>query len=82
MKHFFALTLIIAFVVAFSGNGQILLVTTPTHISFLTQDGGTIYADLYGKGERGVVLAHGGRFISGDSGRNLLQRLTVHLCQW
>jgi pimeloyl-ACP methyl ester carboxylesterase len=31
-------------------------------VSFATQDGGTIYADLYGKGERGVVLAHGGRF--------------------
>jgi pimeloyl-ACP methyl ester carboxylesterase len=32
------------------------------HVSFPTQDGGTIYADLYGKGDRGVVLAHGGRF--------------------
>jgi len=32
------------------------------HVSFATQDGGLIYADLYGKGDRGVVLAHGGRF--------------------
>ena len=32
------------------------------HVSFPTQDGGTVYADLYGTGERGVVLAHGGRF--------------------
>ncbi len=31
-------------------------------ISFPTADGGRIYADLYGKGTRGVVLAHGGRF--------------------
>ena len=31
-------------------------------ISFDTRDGGHICADLYGKGERGVVLAHGGRF--------------------
>lgn len=31
-------------------------------VSFPTQDGGLIYANLYGKGERGVVLAHGGRF--------------------
>ena len=31
-------------------------------ISFPTQDGGRIYADLYGKGSRTVVLAHGGRF--------------------
>ncbi len=32
------------------------------HISFKTQDGGLVYADAYGKGNRGVVLAHGGRF--------------------
>ena len=31
-------------------------------VSFRTQDGGTIYADLYGTGTRAVVLAHGGRF--------------------
>jgi pimeloyl-ACP methyl ester carboxylesterase len=31
-------------------------------VSFPTQDGGLIHADLYGKGERAVVLAHGGRF--------------------
>jgi pimeloyl-ACP methyl ester carboxylesterase len=31
-------------------------------VSFPTQDGGIVYADLYGKGDRGVVLAHGGRF--------------------
>jgi pimeloyl-ACP methyl ester carboxylesterase len=32
------------------------------HVSFPTQDGGLVYADLYGEGARGVVLAHGGRF--------------------
>ena len=32
------------------------------HVSFPTQDGGLVYADVYGKGDRGVVLAHGGRF--------------------
>jgi pimeloyl-ACP methyl ester carboxylesterase len=31
-------------------------------VSFPTQDGGVVYADLYGKGDHGVVLAHGGRF--------------------
>ena len=31
-------------------------------VSFPTEDGGLVYADVYGKGERGVVLAHGGRF--------------------
>jgi pimeloyl-ACP methyl ester carboxylesterase len=34
----------------------------PELVSFPTQDGGLIYANLYGKGDRGVVLAHGGRF--------------------
>lgn len=32
------------------------------HVSFPAQDGWIIHADLYGKGDRGVVLAHGGRF--------------------
>lgn len=32
------------------------------HVSFPTQDGGLIHADLYGDGERGVVLAHGAQF--------------------
>ena len=32
------------------------------HVSFPTADGGVIHGDLYGKGDRGVVLAHGGRF--------------------
>jgi pimeloyl-ACP methyl ester carboxylesterase len=31
-------------------------------VSFPTEDGGTIYADLYGKGDRAVVLVHGGQF--------------------
>lgn len=32
------------------------------HISFPTPDGGIVQADVYGAGDRGVVLAHGGRF--------------------
>ena len=31
-------------------------------VSFPTSDGGLIYADQYGQGDHGVVLAHGGRF--------------------
>lgn len=31
-------------------------------VSFPTEDGGEVYADVYGVGDRGVVLAHGGRF--------------------
>jgi alpha-beta hydrolase superfamily lysophospholipase len=35
-------------------------------VSFQTPDGWTIHADLYGAGDRGVVLAHGGRFTKGS----------------
>ena len=34
----------------------------PEHVSFPTQDGGVVHGDMYGDGDRGVVLAHGGRF--------------------
>jgi pimeloyl-ACP methyl ester carboxylesterase len=34
----------------------------PERVHFRTQDGGLIHGDLYGVGDRGVVLAHGGRF--------------------
>ncbi len=34
----------------------------PEGVSFPTSDGGLVYAHLYGKSQRGVVLAHGGRF--------------------
>lgn len=46
------------------------------HVSFATEDGGLIYADLYGKGERGVVLAHGGRFTK-ESWRKQAQYLAT-----
>ncbi|MBS1812239.1 MAG: alpha/beta fold hydrolase [Acidobacteria bacterium] len=58
MNHLFALVLVLTFFVASSGKGQ----SAPEKLSISTQDGGIIYADLYGTGERGVVLAHGGRF--------------------
>jgi len=34
----------------------------PERVSFPTQDGGLVSAEMYGGGGRGVVLAHGGRF--------------------
>ena len=37
-------------------------VGSPERVHFETRDGGVIHADLYGAGERGIVLAHGGRF--------------------
>jgi pimeloyl-ACP methyl ester carboxylesterase len=36
--------------------------SAPEAVSFPTSDGGLIFANLYGSGDRGVVLAHGGRF--------------------
>lgn len=38
------------------------MATAQQNVSFPTSDGGQICADLYGKGTRAVVLAHGGRF--------------------
>lgn len=35
---------------------------TAEPVSFKTQDGWTIHGDLYGAGNRGLVLVHGGRF--------------------
>ncbi len=45
--------------------------------SFPTEDGGLISADHYGKGTRGVVLAHGGRFTK-ESWRDQAQALAAH----
>jgi len=45
--------------------GTLLLATSAAAqktVSFPTEDGGTVYADIYGDGDRAVVLAHGGRF--------------------
>ncbi len=40
--------------------------TAQQRVSFPTQDGGLIYGDVYGSGDRTVVLAHGGRFNRGS----------------
>ncbi len=40
----------------------IVLAVPQERVSFPTEDGGIVYADVYGTGDRGVVLAHGGRF--------------------
>jgi len=37
-------------------------VVAQTLVSFPTEDGGIVFADVYGDGDAGVVLAHGGRF--------------------
>jgi len=64
MKH----TLVIIFAITVSAiafgsaGGRQAVSESPDQVSFPTQDGGLIHANLYGKGDRGVVLAHGGRF--------------------
>ena len=49
------LTVIVALVLTMQSPG-------PEHVSFPTEDGGVVHADLYGSGDRAVVLVHGGRF--------------------
>ena len=47
----------ILFTAAFVG-----FATAQEPVSFSTSDGGLVFGTLYGTGNRGVVLAHGGRF--------------------
>lgn len=37
-----------------------------TTVSFAAQDGGVVFADIYGTGGKAVVLAHGGQFNKGS----------------
>ncbi len=53
------------------------VISSQQAVSFPARDGGRICADLYGKGDRGVVLAHGGRFNKEswrDQTRSLVSR--------
>jgi pimeloyl-ACP methyl ester carboxylesterase len=38
------------------------ITSAQTTVSFPTDDGGVVFADLYGSGDNALVLAHGGRF--------------------
>ena len=53
MAHVRAIPLVLVLATAAAGQET---------VSFQTQDGAHIVANLYGKGDRAVVLAHGGRF--------------------
>jgi len=48
------------------------LTSAQEHVSFSTEDGWVIHGDLYGTGDRAVVLAHGGRFEKGSWGKQAL----------
>ena len=49
------LALLAGFVIALPSHAQ-------KTASFPTEDGGVIFADIYGHGDNAVVLAHGGQF--------------------
>jgi pimeloyl-ACP methyl ester carboxylesterase len=51
-------------------------IAAQTAVSFPTEDGGLVHADVYGKGDRGVVLAHGGQFNK-ESWKNQAQALAA-----
>ena len=54
---------IAAFALAVAGFASAPQRPAPEAVSFPTSDGGKVFALLYGSGgDRGVVLAHGGRF--------------------
>jgi pimeloyl-ACP methyl ester carboxylesterase len=55
-------TLIAAFAALFLALFLVQAAAAQKTISFPAEDGGVIYADVYGEGGRAVVLAHGGRF--------------------
>jgi pimeloyl-ACP methyl ester carboxylesterase len=48
--------------VAFTAATFASLPSVGEPVTFPTQDGGIVYGIVYGTGERGVVLAHGGQF--------------------
>jgi pimeloyl-ACP methyl ester carboxylesterase len=52
-----------------------LSVFSKDQVFFPTDDGGRIQADIYGKGQNGIILAHGGRFNK-DSWTNQIGAFT------
>jgi pimeloyl-ACP methyl ester carboxylesterase len=57
--HNFRVPLLCAMLLAFTFT---MLAAVQQTISFATEDGGQVCGDLYGQGDRAVILAHGGRF--------------------
>jgi pimeloyl-ACP methyl ester carboxylesterase len=47
-----------------------------TTVSFPTEDGGLVYADVFGEGDRDIVLAHGGQFNK-ESWKNQAETLVA-----
>lgn len=53
---------VLAMVLCLAGGVRPSSLVAQQRVSFPTSDGGLIQADLYGSGDRAIVLAHGGRF--------------------
>jgi esterase/lipase len=49
-------------------------------VTFATQDGWIIHADMYGTGDHGVVLVHGGRFEKGSWERQARALVEAGFC--
>lgn len=57
MRAFVTTLLVLLFILLATG-----LIAAQESVTFPAPDGYRVHADLYGKGDRAVVLAHGGRF--------------------
>src|SRR6202522_4463035 len=57
MRAFVTTLLVLLFILLAVG-----LIPAQESVTFPAPDGYRVHADLYGKGDRAVVLAHGGRF--------------------
>jgi len=55
----YAVRALIAVLLAFF---LVQVATAQNTISFPTEDGGVVFADIYGTSDKAIVLAHGGRF--------------------
>jgi len=49
-------------IVAFAALFVLQIVAAQRTVSFATEDGGVVFADIYGSSQRAVVLVHGGQF--------------------
>ena len=58
----FVIGFIIICLIVLGQASQIKMVEQFREVSFPTADGGTIFANIYGKGNRAIVLAHGAVF--------------------
>jgi hypothetical protein len=72
MKNFIAIIILtlVSTVLAFGHDGMKQKpAEAPELVSFSSEDGGLIYANLYGKGDRAVVLDSGAKPDCSDSGK-------------